>query len=446
MKKKIWIGLVVIYVIASIYIINGLHNKTDDLRSELEIKSESMRGLADELHIKSTDNEYLEHQLSTALKYKPDYNRYIGQDDNKFTSYILDNPLDRAYEHHLSMVLDSSSLYYNSESDLDFAYTGLWRREMEYAVHKLRKHLDDESWEVLVTAQENFEKYLRDGTHFRFQAFYEGHSRVSNILIQPGHLTSFYKERTIELLEYLYIFEKEKPSFLNDDIVAQVRDYGNDQEAIMAKFWGDMVIVSPLEYKVSYLQDNQLQIVKLIGYRLENDDGRNLPRYSIMTIEIYDEEENLIQRIDDLITFTYMNSSSDYGLSIVDWNFDGYMDITLFEMDGGTMGNMPSYYWLWDDNRSAYIYNDLLSDMSQTGDLWTEEESQEVVSTYYDQGYHSTYYKWVGERLEPTWMEGHEWVNDPDNPEKPYTAYLVKSIYKDDAWIEVEREEMEEYY
>jgi len=86
---------------------------------------------------------------------------------------------------------------------------------------------------------------------------------------------------------------------------------------------------------------------------------------SIKDIKIYDNSGNHIQTIDSLNTFLWWKPISDSDFSFDDWNNDGFLDISLFRIPGGSMGNRPTYYWLWDSQSQQFIENRELYALSE---------------------------------------------------------------------------------
>jgi rhodanese-related sulfurtransferase len=116
--------------------------------------------------------------------------------------------------------------------------------------------------------------------------------------------------------------------------------------------------------------------------------GTNVPEdfseSSVVSITITNENGDLIQEITDLNTmgtrdrFPPNGIPEMYGFSFDDWNFDGFMDISLWRSPGGTMRNNPTYYWLWDNSIGQYVRNEQLENMSNWSTPRIYEELQLV--------------------------------------------------------------------
>jgi len=86
------------------------------------------------------------------------------------------------------------------------------------------------------------------------------------------------------------------------------------------------------------------------------------------------------QEFPGLNTITTIGENDMYGLSFDDWNFDGYLDISLFKYPGGTMMNRPHYYWLWDITAGEFVENTELQELSEYSFLEADYENNQVIS------------------------------------------------------------------
>ena len=80
-------------------------------------------------------------------------------------------------------------------------------------------------------------------------------------------------------------------------------------------------------------------------------------------------------------TIIYTGDES-YGFSLDDWNFDGYLDVSLMRSPGGSMHNSPHYYWLWDQQQERFVENFELEDLSDEHTLEISDHNQIFASTY----------------------------------------------------------------
>ena len=121
---------------------------------------------------------------------------------------------------------------------------------------------------------------------------------------------------------------------------------------------------------------------------------------SAMTIE--NPDTGFLQEFTDLETINqYANAENMYGLSFDDWNFDGYLDVSLWRYPGGSMMNNPSYYWLWDVDTSMFISCEELEEISSISTPTIISETNQLYA-YSRGGWAENmqlYYEWHGEQL-----------------------------------------------
>jgi hypothetical protein len=98
------------------------------------------------------------------------------------------------------------------------------------------------------------------------------------------------------------------------------------------------------------------------------------PVISIKRIDISETGGKLIQTIDSLNTLEKVKRLSDTDFSFDDWNHDGYMDISLFYMPGGSMANRPTYFWLWDNQIKQFVRNKELDEVSEESRITLEDD------------------------------------------------------------------------
>ena len=86
---------------------------------------------------------------------------------------------------------------------------------------------------------------------------------------------------------------------------------------------------------------------------------------SIHTISIKNPDGTMLQVIDNLETMNeHGREDNKFVLTFEDWNFDGYLDMSLMKYVGGTSGNRPAYYWLWEPGIEQFVQNDDLMRMN----------------------------------------------------------------------------------
>lgn len=113
----------------------------------------------------------------------------------------------------------------------------------------------------------------------------------------------------------------------------------------------------------------------------------------LVRIAVIDENSKVIQTIEEICDpwQDYADEGTrDYpfenlGLYFDDWNFDGYLDISLinyqyrFSIDN-------RYYWLWDNQSRLFVRNNDLLLANDNGHLEIDAESQTIQSFEYGMG------------------------------------------------------------
>jgi len=99
---------------------------------------------------------------------------------------------------------------------------------------------------------------------------------------------------------------------------------------------------------------------------------------TINAIEI--SGEGYHQRLDGFETDGPFYPENDTCLQIADFNDDGYLDIRLLKWMGGSLGNMPSLFWLWDNNKQCFVANKQLEELSESSGIMVRD--QRLVSSY----------------------------------------------------------------
>ncbi len=444
LKKNSVLILLVTYILftgcssMNIDELESMTNKINILEDKLEEKESIISTLESEITIKSDELDLVKEKLIDALDaLQPTYKRYSADDKDLFTGYISDNPIDKKYEIDYELTLKESEIGYQDSYYLEHSYERLWEIEMLYAYQRLSVQLDEEVRAYLTESQLNFQSEIDSIDEFLYYAFDKNDISINDNNTRAIHRKNLYRNRTIELLEYLYILEGgKKPTFLFEDYIEEHELIQLAGKKIQDTYWDDLEVVMAIEQRLSALNMNSIHIYKLHGYKVIPESHNYMRKFSVDAIEIYGADFELIQSIEVPITLVPSGRLFDYGFKVVDWNFDGYPDISLFAMEGGTMLNAPSYYWLWDNEKSKYILNDILTDFSQLSWLSVDNEKKEVVSSYRAQGHHSTNLVWVDDDLVPVSYEGVDWVQSSDNT---YQGYLVKKIYENGEWLEIER-------
>jgi len=102
----------------------------------------------------------------------------------------------------------------------------------------------------------------------------------------------------------------------------------------------------------------------------------------VRAISIKNAEGMTLQEITGLETF-HEGAFEDnlFGLAFKDWNFDGYMDMFLARFRGGTAGNEPSYFWLWNPEPKQFVQNDDLMSMSNWGFPAVDHAANQIMAS-----------------------------------------------------------------
>lgn len=149
-------------------------------------------------------------------------------------------------------------------------------------------------------------------------------------------------------------------------------------------------IISPIDYKISKKINDQMSefTFNIIGineerYGIIHNSDRYCITSSVRKIEkitIKDNNGMVIQEITDLHTENSAREEDMYEFSFDDWNFDGFLDFSLWKSPGGTMHNEPAYYWLWDNNLGKFVENEKLEDISSYSSIRRNIEENKIES------------------------------------------------------------------
>ncbi len=124
------------------------------------------------------------------------------------------------------------------------------------------------------------------------------------------------------MLEYLYILDE------GNEITFLYERYTEDDEMlklaslkIKKNFWESLNISSTFEHRLSALTPDGIHIYKLHGYKVIDSDMSYMDKYTIEYIEIFDDNDNLLQSI-EVYTLVPVRIYNDFGFVISDWNFE----------------------------------------------------------------------------------------------------------------------------
>lgn len=108
---------------------------------------------------------------------------------------------------------------------------------------------------------------------------------------------------------------------------------------------------------------------------------------------IYWDEDDFLNT--DFSEIEYLN------FEFTDWNFDGYLDISLQKWEGGSMRNVPCYFWLWDAKKRQFIEQTQMEIVSEYSGLYAYPETQTIEAYTRDGGwgYWIGTYKFFGDEF-----------------------------------------------
>jgi hypothetical protein len=144
------------------------------------------------------------------------------------------------------------------------------------------------------------------------------------------------------------------------------------------------------EPPAEYDDKNQPNAVTPIDFSQTQTIGKGLPAftfklegvakesfYQISKLTISGADGKFEQAITGLSTGFHASDDS-YGLELADWNFDGFLDISLLRADGGSSGNSPHYYWLWDAQKNRFAENKQLTEKSELNSLQIKSNEKQI--------------------------------------------------------------------
>jgi len=162
-------------------------------------------------------------------------------------------------------------------------------------------------------------------------------------------------------------------------------------DSVYFNYFGDDLpddILTPFSYVVSTRINDEmptfdfiLEGVVIEKYTLVYDGSMYRlihARTDISTLRVVCQDGTLWQEFSDLGTDTRSMEEWMYGLSFKDWNFDGFLDIGLRAWKGGSMGNDPHYYWLWDSSSGHFVRNEDLEEISWYSSVYTIAENRVI--------------------------------------------------------------------
>jgi rhodanese-related sulfurtransferase len=171
-------------------------------------------------------------------------------------------------------------------------------------------------------------------------------------------------------------------------------------------FGGDLPpdIITPIDFSVSKIINENLPefTFRLQGesrefYTLNSDRTVYFSREDmnrIDTLTITTADGSFFQEFTDLNAIDHPRATTEnYGLKFDDWNFDGFIDISLPMFPPGNRG-WTHYFWLWDG--SQFARNTQLEEISEFFGAFIDEENNFVRSYSGRMGdYRDDFYKYI---------------------------------------------------
>jgi rhodanese-related sulfurtransferase len=116
-----------------------------------------------------------------------------------------------------------------------------------------------------------------------------------------------------------------------------------------------------------------------LSYTDESKYFRRTAFCEVTKVTVFAEDVPLYQELSDLGTGnSFVSEYNKYGLVFDDWNFDGYQDLALWRYPGGSSGNNPHYYWLWDNEAMMFVENALLMEISDYAGITVNTDTRQL--------------------------------------------------------------------
>jgi rhodanese-related sulfurtransferase len=131
------------------------------------------------------------------------------------------------------------------------------------------------------------------------------------------------------------------------------------------------------------------------GFSIRKQIHENLPPFTF-TLTVFDIDEfflsdnavltissadgSFLQEFSDIRTHFLRYRKFEEALKFDDWNFDGYLDISLWRFPGGSMGNRPHYFWLWNPETEEFTENFDLGQISSWSRVEIDYENNLIIS------------------------------------------------------------------
>ena len=133
--------------------------------------------------------------------------------------------------------------------------------------------------------------------------------------------------------------------------------------------------------------------------------AHDISRAYYLTLEIFGADNQLIQSIPDIhITGVSDDFFVFSDLRFADWTGNGYWDMSVRVGNGGSIGNDPHHFWLWDVASGQFVFNHeltQLSHMTSIGIATGDFEHDGTIFSSYREGmfWVNNFYRWEEEWL-----------------------------------------------
>lgn len=203
--------------------INILEKENRELELQLGEKDKEIIGLRKIAAEKSLSIKQLEQtvkDLDSRIKETEEdegtyYGSYLWVDN--FLELINDNPIDKDYEIEFDELQNSEEFSTAGWLALEIKYTRFWEAEMNNAYSHLLEILESEHRENLIASQKSWLEHVAYDFTFVWDKFIatghfgsQGKVQIQRVCHKKA------KERTIELMEYIYSLEHEA-NFIYDN-------------------------------------------------------------------------------------------------------------------------------------------------------------------------------------------------------------------------------------
>jgi len=174
-----------------------------------------------------------------------------------------------------------------------------------------------------------------------------------------------------------------------DDWIGEI--VGDSSATVFYNYFGGELppdVIEEIDYNISKRINDEMQEFNFnikgiktrtyyLTYNKQHYYDSSESEISSITITSNDSEFKQEITFEKTLTPDYIKT---YGFNLDDWNFDGYLDISLFEHRGGSMGNSPHYYWIWDKKERQFIENSDLEIISHSSRVSIDKENEQIIS------------------------------------------------------------------